>query len=253
MIISLVTVLVLLLTGGPGEIFLVPKVDKKIKVVVEEKEREKEVLVLFKDTKKEIKSSNKELEKQAKQLKKDKFRDPLSLEEVEELLMELNDKKKQNQAFMVQQRLKVRELMTKQEWDKLIELSLESLELSEKKQLKQLEKQNKEMVKLLSSTRVSFNKTIDQPDNLVKAHQDYNSFEGAIIQLLNQVNQYNLENKACLQDYDATQNELLNVYQSKNETREQMYKEFLNLRDTMLEYITLEEWKTITKSFVQLV
>ena len=54
MIIGLVTLLSILFSGGPEDIFLIPKADKKIKSVIVDKERQKQAVELFKQTGKKI-------------------------------------------------------------------------------------------------------------------------------------------------------------------------------------------------------
>ena len=70
MLIALFSMLAIAVFGSGESPFLIPKVDKKIKKVVVDKDRKKEILAVMKDYKKEWKILAKTKKKQAKNFKK---------------------------------------------------------------------------------------------------------------------------------------------------------------------------------------
>ena len=73
MIIGTIALLSILFSDA-GEIFLAPKVDKKLKIVIVDKDRKKEAVDLYKTTKKRVSKFEKSVNKTKKNLKKNKTR-----------------------------------------------------------------------------------------------------------------------------------------------------------------------------------
>lgn len=251
MIISLVTMLVILLSGGP-EIFTIPNVEKKVKTVMVDDHRKTEALDLIKVTKKEIKSFNKELKGDIKMLKNDKYRASLQEEDVVQILENALTKRKDHQSYLVDQRIKLRTVMTEDEWTGFMEISSEYFVAKEKKVQKVLAKKDKQADKLMSNIRTSFEKNISDPDNLALALAQYDELESLINQKFAEINNFTFPSNEILHDYHADSEVLVSVYDQKNETREIVYNGILDLRSNILQYLPENEWKAISKSFVGL-
>ena len=252
MIISLVTLLIMHFSNGPGEIFLVPDVDKKIKKIIVEKERKKEALALFRTTKKRISKYNKALNKKNKPLKKEKYRASLSDSDIEQFFQESFEERKRIQGNLIEQRLKIREVMSEEEWNKFIEMSLQEIIDKDKKIQKAEDKRDKADEKLLSKIRSSLQKAIADPDHKEKALADFADFEKIVINLFDEDNALTLENNPTVQSYNVTREELQNIYGKLNNARNQLYSSFFVMKDTMTGYLTDDEWNAVTKAFIPL-
>lgn len=252
MIISLVTALVILLSGGPDELFLIPKADKKIKTVIVDDNRKTEALELFKKTKKEIKHFNKELNNDIKRLKNDTYRASLEDGDVVQLLEDALAKWKDHQSYLVQQRLALREIMTEDEWSDFMALSSDYFEAKDKKMQKSLAKKDKRTNKLTNKMRASFKKNIADPSNLESALEQYEMLESLISKKFDEVNNFTFPGNDILHNYNATSAELLSAYNVKNEVRENVYNSFLEFRAELLQFLPAAEWNDISKSFLVL-
>ena len=115
MLIALFTLLIL--GGGGGDTPMPGDFDKYVKKVVVEKDRQKEVLVATK----EMKSITKAYAKQAKALSKEGYELNRSYNttdaQLEELANRFRDQRHELEVDLVEQRLKITEIMTKEEWD----------------------------------------------------------------------------------------------------------------------------------------
>lgn len=253
MLIGLATLIILLFSDGPGEIFLVPDVDKKIRKVVLDDDRRKEALNLFKTTKKKISTYSKSQTKKSKSLKKDTYRASLSQSDIEELLQEYYSDRIELQAYLVAQRLKVREVMNEGEWDNLIEISIQELQDKEKQFSKSQEKRNKEAIKLLDKIQSSLQRNISNESKKQQALSVFAEFEKKIIKVFEETNVLTFENNTSIQKYDVTKEELSGIYARLNEARSQFLKEYIAMRSNMMKFLSEEEWLAISKTFIDLI
>ena len=252
MIIGLATLLTLLFSDGPGEVFLVPNAEKNIKAIVKDKDKKSQAVELFKSTKKEVKVFDKDFKQQNKQLKKYDYRSSLGQSGVEQLFAETFDKRKDLQKHLVDQRLKIRQIITEEEWDHFIETSIEIMGSKEKKAQKTQQKRDKAAEKLLDKIRSSLQKNIADAENIDKALNDFADFEKIVNNLFSETNALTLENNPAVRSYDVSKEELQDIYSKLNDAREKLNSGYLMMRKSMTAYLTEDEWNTVSKSFLEL-
>jgi len=252
MITALVTLLIMHFSGGPGEVFLIPNAEKNIKATVKDKDKKGQAVELFKSTKKEVKAFNKDFKQQNKRLKKDDYRNSLGQSGVDQLLAETFDKRKDLQNHVIDQRLKIRQVITEKEWDRFIETSMETMASKEKKTQKALQKRDKAAEKLLGKIRSTLQKNITDADHRDKALSDFADFEKIVNNLFSETNALTLENNPAVRSYDVSKEELKDIYSKLNNAREQLNSGYLMMRKSMTTYLSEDEWNAVTKSFLEL-
>ena len=252
MLIGLASLLVILFSSGPEEVFLVPNAEKNLKSIIDDKEKKNQAVDLFKITKQEIKAYNKELKQKNKELKNSSYRSSLNESAVEHLLKESFENRKDLQSHIIDQRLKIRELLTNDEWDRFIKVSIEEMTSKEKKSQKAQLKKDKEAEKLLSKFKSSLEKNISDKEKLDKALKDYSNFEQLIILKFEQLNALTFENNSSIKAYNVDKETLSTIYSELNVAREELYDGFLIMRSSMTEYLTEDEWSAISKNFIEL-
>ena len=223
-----------------------------LKSIIADKDKKSRAVDLFKTTKQEIKAFNKELKQKNKKLKNDAYRSNLNESTVEQLLKESFDSRKVVQSHLIDQRLQLRELLTEDEWDRFMEVSLEELVSKEKKAEKATVKKDKETEKLLAKLKSSLEKNISDADKLKKALKDYSDFEQLIITKFEQLNALTFENNSSVQAYSVDRETLSSIYSDLNGARQELYNGFLTMRSSMTAYLTEDEWIAISKNFIEL-
>jgi len=250
MIIGLTTLLLVLFSDGPGEIFLVPDADKKVKSVVAGKERKKQTVAVFKAAEKEASKFKKSLKKQNKKLKKNES--PLSDADLEQLLNESFAEREKLQVFLVEKRLEIRDILTEKEWDKVIDIALEEQISKEKKFQKAEAKKDKQAQKVLAKIRSALKKNIVNAESRERALGDFADFEKKAIGVFVETNDLTIQNNQISQSYSANKEELLTIYTKLNTARRELFTGYMIMRKSMKGYLTDEEFSKVSKAFIEL-
>ncbi len=251
MITGLVTLIIIFFSNVTGEVFLVPNAEKNIKAIVKDKDKKGQAVELFKSTKKEVKAFDKDFKQQNKRLKKDDYRNSLGQSGVEQLLAETFDKRKDLQNHVIDQRLKIRQVITEEEWDRFIETSMETMASKEKKTQKAQDKRDIAAEKLLEKIRSSLQKSIADNDHRNRALADFADFEKIVNSLFEETNALTFENNPSVQSYDVSKKELKDIYSKLNNAREQLNSGYLMMRKSMTTYLSEDECNAISKSFLE--
>ena len=111
-----------------SKIFTIQKVEKKVRSHISEKDREKRVLEIFKQARKEIKELDKKLSGSRKEFKKLQAQKSTQSVELENIFQNSEAVRKQVQSVLVAKRLEVRAIFTENEWDAFVAEGLEELQ-----------------------------------------------------------------------------------------------------------------------------
>lgn len=116
MLIATATLIITLLAGGvPDGFFTLPEIKKEIKVQVTDKDKQKEILAIMKETNKKISDFNKKLNKSIKSENIYRSRD-VTLEQLTTYHENLINERNILQKEVIEARMKVIRLMTEEEW-----------------------------------------------------------------------------------------------------------------------------------------
>ena len=204
MLIALFTMLAMAIFGSEDSPFLIPKIEKKIKHTITDKDRKKEILAVMKDYKKEWKALGKTKKKQAKsfgKLNKDRNADPQVLLDLFETSRkqrdELNNK-------LIEGRIKVAGLIIEKEWNVLMADVLEVKPKTAKKltkaEAKTLLKQDEKIIAIGDEIEAAFTDSAKKKEVTKYLLQ----FEDDIIELLVGSQELTFKDQEVLRNREAS-------------------------------------------------
>jgi hypothetical protein len=148
MIVGTLALIALLFSGGVNEIFFIDKLEKGVKEYVIDKDRQKDILVDLKTTKKQIEDFNKDRKSQFKKFKELYKDHSTNDEDLQSFFDQLQAERLMFQDKIVDYRLSIFNKITDDEWNSIIEYSETSVD-------KKIEKEQKKK----STNEVAFEKT----------------------------------------------------------------------------------------------
>ena len=231
-----------------SKIFTIQKVEKKVRSHISEKDREKRVLEIFKQARKEIKELDKKLSGSRKKFKKLQAQKSTQSVELENIFQNSEAVRKQVQSVLVAKRLEVRAIFTENEWDAFIAEGLEELQRDTVKASKENNKIKKSDRKFLTRLQKVINREIAEPQRRSKAMESYNRFEEKVSHLTEESINYTDRNNDVLSDYKANKSMLETVFEALNYSREQAITAFLVMREELVALLTEKEWKKVSKA-----
>ncbi len=170
-------VLLFSILGGSDSPFVIPKIEKTVMKVIVDKERKSEVKALFKEFNKEWKSLRKMRKKQAKQLKKNIKNYSTENKMLAEIASTSATQRSDINDKLVELRLSIQELITSEEWKKIIDgiegTKPKKIKKQEKANLKTKVKQNKKLKSIYSEIDAAFENAEDK----AKANKYFHQFE----------------------------------------------------------------------------
>ena len=161
MLVATLSLLIGMLLGGSNiPVFIVEELPKEIKRNIDDKERKNEILSILKVYEKEFKNSQKSLDKLKKKMKKLNLDRNSEKDSIYQVLNDASDLWEKLQASGVDNRVLVQEMLTQEEWEKIISKSIDELS---KKEVKNLEKEHKNFDKEYDKLQSAIAKQITNP------------------------------------------------------------------------------------------
>ena len=253
MIISLVTLIIISFGGGSDAFFLVPKGQEIIKAQIDDKEKANSAVVHYKTASKAIKAFSKQNKKDRKELVKLQSDRNTARSILEKKYKQAFGMRKKLQEELADTRLKIRGLMTKDEWDGFIVDALAALEKKEKKTQKQDAKAVTEAQKTLDNISAAINQEVKDDQRLQEALEAFSIFEEKMVKLVKETNSLKFDSNKTLQSYATKHDELIKVYNGMNNAQDEAFETLLDLRDELVQDITAEEWESISKSLKKVI
>ena len=235
-----------------ARIFTINKLEKELGNHIADKEREQEALQLFKQAKKEIKALEKELKTFGKEFKKLQKDRKTPREELEEVFEKSEEARKAVQSVLVDKRLKLRQLLTGEEWSGLLEQGMADLEINPQKREKEIRKFEKSDNKTLDKVKKSLNKQFTDKSRRSEALEAYAIFQNKASSFTDESMTYMSKNEETAQLYDAEKTDLEKVFIALNQSREEAMFEFLQMRDKLIDLSSEKEWKKVSKTLNRL-
>jgi len=247
--VMIVTGLILLFTmlfGSPSiPTFIVEDLPKEVKANIDDKERQKEILAVLNDYEDESKKSQKELDKVTKRLK-ELNSDRLSPKD--SIVAELNialDIWKELQTNGIDKRIQVKDMITPEEWEKIIANSVAEFD---KKELKAHEKLYKNFNKELYKVQEVMADKVADMERRKKIEAAFDSYSKDVKDYIDANIDRTLKNHAAFRNLDATKQELLEALSSVESSREEFFDGIVKLHFELVEYTTDDEWGKISKA-----
>ena len=228
-------------------IFTIQKVEKQVRSNITDPSREKEVLELFNQAKKEIKSLDKQLKTAGKEFKKLQSDKTVKSDELTVVFLQSEEVRRSVQSVLVEKRLKLRQLINEKEWTAIMEEGINNMADNPKKRDKEIRQIEKYDKKILNKVQKTLNKQIEDEGRRTRALNAYMSFEKKVNVLTEESIDYLKQNDLAAQKHQATQSVLEEVFTTLNKSREEAMTSFLEMRDELIELCSDHEWKKISK------
>lgn len=242
MIIGTITLISMLFFGGVQEYFLLDKLEKGVKKYVEDKDRRKEILADLKASKNVIKIFNKDRKIMLKSFKKMSLDRNAKQQDFKDFFNETQSERINFQEKIIEDRLRIVEKFSPEEWNGIILLSSSSAE--------------KRLEKALTKTKNPFNdlyNRIDKSitDTLMQAQirTIIDDFENEFNKMTSHVKSLNASQSEILQNQMVTSEELHDMANTVNEVRKEAMNAFIDFHFRMKEVTNEKEWQEIMKEF----
>lgn len=245
----LINLLLVLLSAGPEEVFLVPNIDKQVKTHVEDNDRKKEIKAIIKEANKEIKDFGKIRKSKLKQLRKLGPNRDISSEQLNTIFQDYFYARKTMQSMLIEHRLNLQHLLREKEWKLIIEDAVLPSDRLRKKGDKNEDKVDEMVDKFLSKLENKIHDSISDTLKRKKVIGALSIFDATIREFVEEGQSMNFEDNKLIRNKNATRQDLEDFYKKHDTLRLRGTKEYFNIRDIMLENTNEKEWKSIQKAF----
>jgi hypothetical protein len=246
----LIGLLLALIFGGGAESEFassIPNIQKEIRRHVEDESRKDSLLFLVKEYEGAIKAYEKEKKNRFKQLNTVSTDRDNDTSEFLAAYDEYYQSRTDLISSLIDYRLLFQEKITEEELLQITEKALNSPERRVKKEQKQEARSQDRIIRLF----VDLNEiVVHHIQDSLKAElvlQSLHSFESSLYATLDESYDLEVERKQRLNDRSTTREEILEMYSLSNQLRYATARNFAELRQSVIENTSQEEWKAINK------
>jgi hypothetical protein len=162
-----------------------------------------------------------------------------------QVLNDASDLWEKLQASGVDNRVLVQEMLTQEEWEKIISKSIDELS---KKEVKNLEKEHKNFDKEYDKLQSAIAKQITNPERLKIIDQSFLDFKILLKDYIQSNKEKTLRYNDVFQNLNATKSDLAEAVSFVDESRTKLFDGIVKLHFELTEITTEEEWTKIAKS-----
>ncbi|TRX63296.1 hypothetical protein [Carboxylicivirga sp. M1479] len=244
MLIGLITLIIMLLSG-PEQVFMIKGLQKEVRQHVDDKERKKEIIQIIKTSRKTIEKETKNSERKAKDFYKDLKDYPCDFTMIKQHLDNHNAKEKELQSMLIENRLKLQELLTTEEWQLIIEPSIHP-------KPKMVRKKLKTDIKMLSTAQKHF-KNIEKilkegdtnKEDLANINKLFQKFKDSNIAMLHNIANNNFNSTKILRDQTCSRADINAFYNEQSKHRQAVRQSFIELIEVTQKAVTQKQWQKI--------
>lgn len=244
----LIALLIAKLSGGPEEIFMIPKLDKEIKTYVTDNVRKQQILSITKDAKKEIKAFQKIRKSKLKEISKLAQDQNKTSDDLLDIYQVYYDARLNMQKQLIENRLDVQQFLTDAEWKQLIENAVLPSDKIRRKADKADAKEEGKVDKLVEEIDKAINKEVKDSEKREAILLSLETFTISLEEFIDEGQQMNFKDNKIIRDKNATREDLEKFYDSENELRMKGTKDYFKIRESAIQNSTDDEWKRIVKA-----
>lgn len=233
-----------LIFSSPESGMVNAKFNKHVKKFVDDKERKDQILILVKEFEKEAKVLRKKEKKELKELNELNSSSNTTTEQFKTFFSDLMKGKKIVDELRIKNRLKIQQLIEKDEWKKIVIASKEYWDKNEKKRLRKISQIEKSFLKVEKKIQ----QNIIEEERKQKALNIVRHFEEEVIRIEKAIDDINGSNSSAMSKLNATEEELHVIQDQLNELRWQLFDSYANNHREMANITNDEEWLKISKS-----
>jgi hypothetical protein len=250
MIIGTITLISILFLGGPVNYFPIEDIDKGIKKYVLDKERKKELLSEIKDIKKSIKGIYKTQNGLLKELKKLNANRNAYVSDYKALKEKLMENVVNIQDKKIDSRLRLISLIEDDEWEQMMDFSLENEQKRKAKEQKKGDKGKAEDP--FASFEKAIRKHISDPAHGDEVLKDLIEYKSDYLALKEKVAERNVIDTPILKRKNSTREDLKSIVKEVNKLRDAAFDEMVEFHFKLKDDTTEEEWEKVIKAFNRL-
>jgi len=247
MTVGTITLITILFFGGVSEYFLVDKLEKGVKIYVEDKERQKEILADLKVSKAFIKEFNKKRKSQLKSFKQLNADRITTKEQLTDFFNQLIKERLAFQERIISDRINVANKINQDEWDKIIENSQESFQKTKEKQQKKADKGK--VSAPFEKTGEAIEKHIIDEEKKAAVRKALDTFIRSQEETVDKLRKMNAEDSDVINKNNASNAELMKLAEDMNKLRQHTFESVIEFHLSVKENTTVEEWAPIMKAF----
>lgn len=244
MLITLVTLIILALSG-PEQVFMVKGLKKEIKQHVEDKDRKQEVLDIIKISRKKILKANKAEEDRNKKFYKTLKTYPCDFILIKEQLANHQKEEIALQEMMVDNRLKLQELLKPEEWNKIIEASVHPTSKAVRKKLKSDDKIISNVKKHFQEIKEILLKDIKDEEALASINERFTMFKESNLAMIESRLNNNYTSNELMRKQTCTRDLIESFYKEQNEHKKAVRKNFIDLVQVTQQNVDKKQWLQI--------
>jgi cytochrome c556 len=225
--------------------FLIPKINKYVKMNVEDEERKEKLLVLIKEAKKERKVYAKEYNKQSKELGRLTKNRKTTKEEFEAFIKKSMQLRETSQALYQKLNSEAEKLVTKGEWENMkphVQEDLKKLATKTNKSVANLEK-------AFGKLRNKIIKTIEDEHKRQYCIEAVSEYQTLLEKNFKALSEEVTNENSILYQYEVTESETQELQASIKTSIELLLRAQAKLHATLVKNTTETEWKKIKNKF----
>jgi hypothetical protein len=242
LIIGLIALLTMLL--GDNELpFLIPKEERTINKVISDKQKRKELKVIFTSIEKYEKKYRKEKKAYFKQLRKVNADQKSTNEQFQVVGEKIEDVNRKAQDFMISKRLAIKAILTVEEWQNILAEGKEGYRKSEKRYGKAYPKFDKSVNKLVKGVH----NNISDPETAELIVDHMLKFSEMTIGHSKKLKLYNVFDHRVINDIESSEAELNALVPERLRLRQEVFDEYVTIHNLIAANCTTKQWSKIIK------
>jgi hypothetical protein len=240
-------VIAIFFAGGQETFFLTPKLKKQVKTYVIEKDRQKEIFVIMKESKKKQKAFTKTRKSYMKKYHQLNLDRNSTVEDHKELFVAYYDERKEIVDYSIEQEMAMKKITTEEEWGDIM-----NVVLAQTTKEKARDKMQKTMDKAFGNVIQSCNDHISNPDNRNSAVSSVTRLQGKVDELIPRLADLGYKNMETIRDYSAAKSAYERISNDHHQMRKEIDDLFLDFRFELLDMTTVDEWNVLMKDISKL-
>ena len=244
----LITLLIRTLSGGPEDVFLVPKLEKQLKTHVVDKGKRDELIQISKTAKSEIKTFKRHRKNKLKEIDILMKNRSVPSGTIYTVYESYQKKRVTLQMSLIDKRLRFQELFTDDEWDHIIAKAVFPSDKKSDKAEKQDGKQDKVLDEYFAKIKKEVEQHVSDPDKLNIIFSSMDEFQHTFDEFLEEGQNMNVHDSDILRNKHASREELEQFYDEQNALRNKGSQQYMDLRTVAIENTDEKEWKAIEKA-----
>ena len=247
MIIALILKLLFGSVEDAALVFSVSKIEKEIRHHVADDSRKDALLLIVKDSKKELKEFNKEKKRILKKLNKISKHREITSKSFLEVFDEYLSARVNMISSLIDYRLAFQQQITEPELTLIIKKASTITEKESRKNSKREEKADEKLTRIFQDINRIVVKNIEDINKREIIMESINEFEKTILIFADEVQEMTDERIKLLSNINASREELSELYVKNNQLHYKVYRDYAQTRDIIIENTNDKEWKAIYK------